>query len=484
MDTSGRRLRIAVLAASLIVLPRCAGLYNQARLDRAKEAQSAFVDANLAASLDEERKHTAAIHARELSVVERQGAATRDAELQEIIGEAPAQAHALLRDRIAERLEDLGGAAARRIAAKFDAIGAQQTSVDMFADEYRLVKTTDDPPARCPADAAEKKKFDQRNVSSDARDQWASLQRTCARLASLQAELDALEPEGEYRDTFREAEEIEARQKKANEQIAAAEAAFQKAKSELQKERESGKPVDLKGVAKQFKDRLDAVELPDGRLKWLDLEQAHISKLLTAAANASDAGDVPPGVDDDLQIASALPGIAAQLQAGLRFPRVSALILQSEHLRLETERLRTEIARTARHRDLLRARLDLMSAEARTLNAARIQLTQCTPAELDEAKTFAKLPDACRNAFTAALIAYANSWTLGRIPEKRLDWDVIQLHHEASLDQSQAALAQWQNLIGVPLGALVSSYEAGVKAEDVGRALNAAGLGWIGLGVH
>ena len=107
MDNSGRRLRIAVLATSLIVLPRCAGLYNQARLDRAKEAQSAFVDANLAASLDEERKHTAAIHARELSVVERQGAATRDAELQQIIGAKPAEMREL-RETVRKMLKENG----------------------------------------------------------------------------------------------------------------------------------------------------------------------------------------------------------------------------------------------------------------------------------------------------------------------------------------------------------------------------------------
>ena len=484
MTTGGRGVRVVIAALSLTALPHCAGLYNQARVDQAKEARTAFLDAGLAESLDEERKHTAAIHARELSVAEQHGVAIRDAELQQIIGKPPLQAHALLNERIAGRLDELGGSSARRIATKHDAIAAQETSVDMFVDAYRLVRGIDDPPARCAADAAEAEKFAASKVSTDAEPKWGTLLRTCARLASLRKELVELTPEGEYAEVFQAVTEIEARQKEVREQVDEAERAFKTAKDQLQKERNSGQPVDLKGAARAFKDRLDAIDVPEARLKWLETQQAHVSRLLAAAANASASGDVPPGVDDDLQIASALPGLAAQLSAGLRYPRVSALLLQYEHLRLEAERLRTEVARTARRLALLRAKLALMDAETRTLNGARIRLAQCSKADLEKKGTFARLPDSCRNAFTAALVGYANSWTLGRIPETKLDWAEVQLHHEASLDQSQSALAQWQNLIGVPLAALVSSYETGVKAEDIGRALNAAGLGWIGLGVH
>jgi hypothetical protein len=495
MNNCGRGLRLAVLAFGLMLLPRCVSLYDQGRLDRAKEAQTAFTDAKLSESLEAERTHTAAIHARELSVTERQGIAIRDAELQQIIGAKPARAQTLLSNRIRDRLDDLGGAGAREIAAKLEAIARQEGLVEGRADVYRLKKSDDDPAPICRTDGLDAKI----EISPDAKEPWIGLQTQCKAQRTLLVELDALNPAvGEYRRILDELQSIENEQDRVRKLIAEADAAYKAEKKALEAERAANKAIDLRVPAEKLKRQLDAITIPDSKsldvpgvgrihpeaqLKWLETQQAHVSRLLAAAAKADLSAEVPPGVDDDLQIASALPGIAAQLNAGLRFPRVSALILQSEHLRLEAERVRTEMLRIDQHIDLLRGQRSLMVAEVGSLSSAKVRLTKCSASDLT-AETFAKLPDECRNAFTAALIAYANSWTLGRIPQTKLQWAVVQLQHDRSLDQSASALAQWQNLIGVPLAALVRSYETGLKTEDIGRTINALGLGWIGLGVN
>jgi len=494
MNTSGRALRIVVLATGVLALPRCAVLYNQARVDRAKEAQGAFVDADLAASLDEERKHTAEIHSRELSVTERQGLAIRDAELQQIIALKPSDAHKRLGNRVRDRLDELGSAGARSIAAKLAAIAHQEEAVESLADAYRLRKSDDDPAPACRAGDDDSETV---AVSVAAKDDWDDFQEQCQALERLRAELDALKPAaGEYRRIVDELQAFEDEQRSVRKRIAEADAAFKAEKTALEAERAANKPIDLRVAAEKLKQQLDAITVPDSldipaiggihaeaRLRWLEMQQSHITSLLAAAARADTSAEVPPGVDDDLQIASALPGIAAQLNAGLRFPRVSALLLQSEHLRLEAERLRTEMARVDQHIDVLRAQRSLIVTEVDSLSSAKASLTACTAPDLT-AETFAKLPDGCRSALTAALIAYSKSWTLGRIPLTKLEWAAVQLQHERSLDQSASALAQWQNLIAVPLAALVRSYESGLKPEDIGRTLNALGLGWIGLGVN
>lgn len=499
MTIAARHLRIGCLMTSVLFLPGCAGLFNQPRLDKAKEAQSAFLDAKLSESLDQERTHTAALHARELSVTERQGIAIRDAELLQIIDKNPAEGHKILSRRIRDRLDELGGTGARAIASKLDAIAKQEQALDGRADAYRNSKTPDDPAPRCPKDAQDANKLSQTKFSSKAAEaDWKDLQAECEALAKLRQELEAQNAAGEYAEVLRALRTFDEERARIKAKVTEADEAFKAAKKTLEAQRAANKPVDLKIVAEGLKKQLDGIAVPDAQslglvgidrlhaeaeLKWLETQQTHIANLLAAAAASDGSVDVPQGIDDDLQIARVLPGIAAQLDAGLRYPRLSALILQSEHLRLEADRLRNEIARTDQHIELLRSRRKLMNAETHYLSEARNKLTKCKDRDL-AAETFAKLPDECRNAFTSALIAYANAWTLGRIPASKIDWAVVQLHHDMSLDQSVSALAQWQNLIGVPLAALVKSYETGVKAEDIGRTLNAAGLGWIGLGVH
>ncbi|HEX8408312.1 MAG TPA: hypothetical protein VF883_05570, partial [Thermoanaerobaculia bacterium] len=303
MITSARRLDLAVLMVFALALPRCAGLFNQGRLDEAKEAHTAFTDAKLAESLDAERMHTATLHVRELSVTERQSVAIRDAELQQIIGATPVEASNILTRRIGVRLKEIGGAGAgaRTIAGKFAAIAKQEQALESLADAYRLKKTDADPAPACPKSKKEKEKLAAVKISDGAGDDWRDFQAACDDLAKLRTELDELQPAGEYAEIDKTLRAVDTQRADIRTQIEAADKAFKDEKKRLDAERAASKPVDLRPVAENLKKQLDKLDVPDqqsidvpgfgplnaeAKLKWLELQQDHVSKLLAAAAAA------------------------------------------------------------------------------------------------------------------------------------------------------------------------------------------------------
>jgi hypothetical protein len=79
----------------------------------------------------------------------------------------------------------------------------------------------------------------------------------------------------------------------------------------------------------------------------------------------------------------------------------------------------------------------------------------------------------------SALLLYADSWTLGRLPEQEIRYLLISLDHGAAIDSSEVALLQWQNLVAVPLGELVSFHRSGITSDEIGKLLEVLGLAAI-----
>ena len=100
---------------------------------------------------------------------------------------------------------------------------------------------------------------------------------------------------------------------------------------------------------------------------------------------------------------------------------------------------------------------------------------------------FEKKPT-CREKIGRILLFYANSWSIGRLAQEEIDYILIGVRHSSALDNSEIALAQWENLISVPITQLVALHGAGIKSDEVARFLlaivNAAGLTLIGIGVN
>jgi hypothetical protein len=89
-----------------------------------------------------------------------------------------------------------------------------------------------------------------------------------------------------------------------------------------------------------------------------------------------------------------------------------------------------------------------------------------------------------QSAAAFALVQYANSWTSGRVRQEELDYMLIAVDHKAALDVSAIALAQWENMIGVPIQQLETFYASGITPAELSKILfQAAGLSAIAVGV-
>jgi hypothetical protein len=75
-----------------------------------------------------------------------------------------------------------------------------------------------------------------------------------------------------------------------------------------------------------------------------------------------------------------------------------------------------------------------------------------------------------------ALINYSLSWKLGRVGEETADYKIIAERHQAALDDSEIALAEWDNLIGVPMSQLVALHGSGIKPETIAHLISAVGV--------
>lgn len=190
----------------------------------------------------------------------------------------------------------------------------------------------------------------------------------------------------------------------------------------------------------------------------------------------------------NLAMLKTAPAFADELAEALSYPHPSALLLESEHLRIQLEYARSRFARADARLQLLRQRQQSYIEELSTLHLAYESLEPLGVTEGDKSVsiyTAYKSDEAdWQEAVVAGLLHYANSWTLHRVLQEELDYMLIALDHKAALDASRLAFAQWANLIGVPLAQLKSLFASGIKPEHIGNILQAAGFTAIGIGVN
>jgi hypothetical protein len=456
----------------------------------AKDASAAFDAAKITEALKDERVQNQAIFDRELQVVEREMRATRDAELRAILDQTDAQgAVEELQGYIDGRRRALGAEAGKAAVALREA----ETALGIGVRLYEKQASDDAPSFKCGAERP--------NLNSALTALWNSAQKRCARRDAAKKVFDdvGLNGRGAIVAATLELNRVNKEKETADKAVKDLTATFKKQSEDLKKQ--NAPPTDLAKRAKKFKEDLEGVKFPDAAnvsrfgidrmraqaaLAWLDETRTHIDKLLDATKSGSN--EVPPGVADDLQIATVLSSITADLQQGFRYPRVSALVLESEHIRLERDRQKKIIERLDEETQLVDMKRLLAIREQEILAAASgalktLDSTDCSAAALKQV-TFTKLPDKCKGPIANALLSYFISWTVGRIPQQKIEWAQMNLDYTRSLDDSEAALAQWQNLIQVPLQALLRSYQGGLKPEQLGRLFNDLELGAIAVGVQ
>lgn len=199
-----------------------------------------------------------------------------------------------------------------------------------------------------------------------------------------------------------------------------------------------------------------------------------VTEILPRVADAV-AGQTPPPEDSEkIKILESITAIRKGI-GGIAYPRISDLILESERLRIELERLRGLIALEEERKIMLNLQLTALGREINSLRYAEQRVKSAKAA-----KTKAEM-----QALTIESFAYlAESWSNGRTSAEEIDFLIAGIDHRAALKNSAAALAQWSNLIGVPLSQLVAYHESGIRSEDLANLISAAGFSAIAPGLY
>jgi hypothetical protein len=488
-------------------------LHSKQDHELAKQAQAAFDKADISASLDEERGLLAEMLTQELAIVRRHTLAQRDAELVLILGAtSPDLSWQRLATQVADRERQLAGADAAKIQEMREAaanLPGREANLRKFQAAYEMARAPGDPALACPPPATRPAK-----ISASAGFLYDAYAGACADYQKALATVrDFAAPGSELGRLGADLAAIEELERGLTEQANARQKAQRELDDKVKKAREAGTPIDIPKELASRRDKLAKTMAPIESkvtaayqsVQGLGLEDLALDDELAALEEQRQAVDqlvafliqgqgklperIPPEIQLALQVARTVPALAVEIRAARKFPRVGALVLESEHLRLEAEALTQRRARAQQHRALLGKKRDAIIAELLYLGQARGAL-----ARIDEPSKRLPLFDAYRRSeairrdTAEALLAYANAWTIGRVAQEEIDYMLIGLAHESALDASAVALAQWENLIRVPLAQLVALHGAGITSEEIstiiGHIITAAGFGAVGVGVN
>jgi len=235
----------------------------------------------------------------------------------------------------------------------------------------------------------------------------------------------------------------------------------------------------LKGLLDGASDRgLTGVQ---EKIMALEEIRGQIAEFLSVEAAAVTGKKPSPGESEKIKLLASLTAIRAGID-GATYPRVSDLILESERLRIELDRLRGLIALEEERKALFDLQLTALSREIVALRRAHQRAQQ--PAKGEPRSVLAAEKSPINQEAAADALAYiAESWSGGRTPAEEIDFLICGIDHRAALENSSAAFAQWANLIGVPLSQLVAYHESGIKSGDLANLINAAGFSAIAAGV-
>jgi hypothetical protein len=182
-----------------------------------------------------------------------------------------------------------------------------------------------------------------------------------------------------------------------------------------------------------------------------------------------------------LFLAGLIPSLRKQLTD--EHPNVGALLLKQQQFSMELEAVKRQLNHAQSRHQFLEDKRDCLVEELNYLipagyyasdlltNINKVVSTQTNvltfPAAIGHLD-----PNQSERAFDA-LLNYSLSWKLGRVGEELADYKVIAERHQAALDNSEIALMEWDNLIGVPLSQLVALLGSGIKVETIANLCNA-----------
>ncbi len=488
-------------------LTGCAGwhLYNAEKHVAAQAAETNFKEVEISKTLTDERDRIAEILGYELKIVRQHTLATRDADLLRIIGGTNKKASwGRLKKSISDRiLFSSGGKTDAEITA-FNILHQREKSLEGKDTEFALLLrsegVTDEISLSCPLISASLKNKDNPILTTF----FNLYKEQCEKVVQARKKIDEIP--GEIGKISKKIYSVEAAESDLNNSISVAKIEYQKSLKDYTDKLKASQADDIEKQVTVIGEKLDAIgksaQATTNTLKQLGFENLSKSaKIETLEAQKllieeviqafMDGGaQLQPELPEDAltknRIAFTLGMINRELGTALKYPKLNVLVLQNEHLRLQIEGLKNQVANSKAHLNLLKKKRNAIRLELNFLAEAKSFQknlpASCTNNALNDA--FEKEPS-CREGISRIMLLYANSWSIGRLSQEEIDYKILGLRHIAVLDNSENALAQWENLISIPVSQLVALHGSGITPDEIARFISAlgttAGLLLIGI---
>jgi hypothetical protein len=529
-----RKLFHAALLGMSLASSGCASLkgvhlYNSADDKIATEALASFKDAKIDETVAEERKLQDRLLARELAGSDRLADATRDSVLLAAIsGPNKQYSWDFLDGEIDGRIAKLIGSKAEglKVGAQEQSVKHQTDAFEVAEQVYNAVRTKKDPSLNDPSFActdANAKSIE--STCSSPKERFSSVvtqqlfcspngyQDSCSKfleavkdstvLVDSHSILGRIDTQISEQEQIRDADQKALDEKDPNSAISRYHDA-KKALDDAQKpggmcaqSLKSSQPSCLQRASAAVRSALQALEKasdPASSLKAHEEKIAAIDEVLQSVTDGKSAAKAADSPDQRsaLSVVASIPSLGEQIGSSFNRPSVGSLILESERLRLEAEALRRDLSRRETHLTLLREKRNATVNEVNLLLRTRKYLSlddpfakNCHEDDKGLLADYRAFPTQyCREVVAAGLVAYAQSWNAGRKQEEEEDYRLIALSYTESLDKTELALMQWQNLIQVPLSQTATYYASGIKPDDIAKFLQAAGIAATAAGVN
>jgi hypothetical protein len=486
------------------------------RPEDAKVAQSAvdaFKDAKLNETITAEFAASAEILTQEIAAIRRQSNARREQWLAAFIGgQTKNKSWDGLSKYIADRTTELAGQNADKDPMKqaiTDMLAAPENIHQAFEDlrgtylSYDAARTSIVPvkDPKIPRIGAKLTDDEAAKLSPTVKQVYDLYMRDLAKYTTA---VQKASPPPAIKGLIGETLSSQTAQAKALEQIGATAKTTQKRLDDLQKARDAKiaeandpkkkadevkqalkeatvKTDEAKTYLKQITSVTSQAGLPDIQKKISGLEaiRQEITDLLKSLSDTLEEKAPTSEDKEKIKLLASVSAIRAGVDAA-KYPKVSDLLLESERLRIEIQRLQGLIALEQERKTVLDLKLAALMRELGALRRAQGRVRQAA----GTTKAIVEEDGATAEIAVDALAYVAESWTTGRTPAEEADFLLAGIDHRGALENSSAAFAQWANLIGVPLSQLLAYHQSGIRSEDLANLINAAGLGAIAGGVY
>ncbi len=498
---SNRLYGYLIIVFCFLLSSGCAGthLYNKANHEMAKKADSSFKEVELSKSLIKERERLAELLSQEIEVVRHQTLSRRDAQLIAIIGNNK-KSFNKFKETINERLLKLVGSDVSKFVEITNLIWAQEQKLANIVETYNFLPEASKHPLSC----SDKPLPDVEDGMLQAIRNEYSIE--CKKHNDLKSELSKLFGKGEYGELANTIQNVKAEQKRMAKELKGRKKNYNVALKKYKTLK--AKPQEISKVAKDLSKRLEALDGPFsvgtqaleilgledikliGQIEKLDEQRKSIGTIIDKISKGESISETDAASDTkvDIRIASTIDSLS-QLYTKFNTYPLNALILQNERLRIEIDSLKRRVANAKEQLSLMERKRDAIKLEADSLAEAAKFLKFAEEDQCGENTLIAnfkpkpktgnetdKISD-CQDYIGRSILHYANSWSIGRLAQDEIDYLLIGNQHKQALDDSEIALAHWENLLGVPITQLVALHGAGITSEEIAK----FGLGIVNL---